>query len=173
MATSITTTRDLIRFRKFDSPIISTLSTYYLSLLASPSPASVLLRAAFFPAILNSSIRPRDAGLLKETDDKILEFFSLTPPNIVIIQGSITNEMIKNAWGSGKESGEMENKIFLSHALHSELMIAKDDDEKEILANLSVMVLATLTYELAEWLHVKVLSNFLCFFSLSNLLTRF
>lgn len=96
----------------------SRLSIYYVTkklihqLTSTTTPPSVLLRSAFFPAILNSTIKPRNPELSKEADNKILNFFNSNPTlNVVIVQGSITNKMIKSSWNK-EGSKEMENNFF-------------------------------------------------------------
>lgn len=135
MTTPLTITRDLIRFRKFESNPLSTLSNFLFTLLTSPSPSSILLRSSFIPAYLNSMNKPRDSNLLKEIDLKLLNLFE-NPPNVCIIQGSISSDLIDKAW-SNVENNDLKDKIFISFALNSELLQAKEDGEKEIEANLS------------------------------------
>lgn len=152
---AITSTRDLVRFRKLPSPAIQNIATAFLSHLSADSAAAAQLRAAFFPAITGTDTRPRDPVQLEAIDSRLRDHFS-NPPNIVIPQGIITTNQLVAAWGDGEKSGTaMANSIFIAFALHQELITAKEDGERVHEANLGIMVIATLAHELAQWIYCK------------------
>ncbi|GAA5827829.1 hypothetical protein JCM11251_007692 [Rhodosporidiobolus azoricus] len=162
---ALTVTRDLIHFRKLPpgQTALHTLASTFLTLLSSPSsaqPVSSALRQAFLPALLGTDARPRDAGLLQRADEQLRGMFE-QPPSVCLVQTVPGVEQVDQAWrasegeGAGSGGGGMRDKIFVAFALNQELERAKEEDEREEVANLSMMVIATLAYELAHWICVK------------------
>ncbi|BGP51425.1 hypothetical protein JCM10450v2_007367 [Rhodotorula kratochvilovae] len=145
-------TRDLAHFRKLPPRQTALLSVAdaFLSLLASPEhPLAPALRAAFLPALLGSDARPRDGGA---ADEQLRRLFA-QPPQVVLLQTVPVPEAVDAAWRA--QPNEMAERVFVAFPLHSELERAKEENEKEEDANLSMMVIATLTHELAQWIWVK------------------
>ncbi|TNY24124.1 hypothetical protein DMC30DRAFT_413602 [Rhodotorula diobovata] len=146
-------TRDLTHLRKLPArqTAFHAVADAFLTLLASPEhPTAPSLRAVFLPALLGvDASRPRDGGA---ADDQLRHLFE-HPPQVVLLQTVPSADSIDAAWRTCP--GEMAERVFVAFPLHSELERAKGEDEKEEVANLSMMVMATLTYELAQWIFVK------------------
>lgn len=137
------------------------------SFLASDSPSATQVRAGFLPALLASDLRRPGHGD-PSLDATLRNWFSC-PPNVVIVQGIITAQQISNAWNREQpkvgieaatvaaKSTPMQDSVFVPWALMQELEQAKssDEDTKEEQANLNVMLLSVLVYELAHWVYVK------------------
>ncbi|BGP19838.1 hypothetical protein JCM10213v2_007969 [Rhodosporidiobolus nylandii] len=151
----LTLTRDLVHFRKLPSRQTAFLDicTSFLSLLSSPShPSASSLRTAFLPALTGSSTRP-PATSLAALDAQLLSLFS-SPPAVVLVQTVPSVEQVENAWRADEE--QMKGRVFVAYALWQEMERAKEEGEREEVANLSMMIIATLAYELAQWICVKV-----------------
>ncbi|KPV72029.1 uncharacterized protein RHOBADRAFT_47212 [Rhodotorula graminis WP1] len=146
-------TRDLTHSRKLPGrqAAFHTVADAFLSLLASPEhPLAPALRAVFLPALLGiDAPRPRDNG---SADEQLRRLFE-DPPQVVLLQTVPSAEGVDAAWKT--RPAEMLSRVFAAFPLHSELERAKGEGEQEEVANLSMMVIATLTYELAHWIFVK------------------
>ncbi|GAA6036258.1 hypothetical protein JCM8097_006863 [Rhodosporidiobolus ruineniae] len=158
----LTVTRDLLHFRKSPAreTALPSLISSFLSLLGSPThPAAASLRSVFLPALTGTDARPRDAGLLGRADEQLRLFFAGEEgqgwPEVVLLQTVPSADQVEAAWRV-EDGARMRERIFVSMPLQKELERAKAEGEGEELANLSMMVLATLTYELAHWISVKV-----------------
>ncbi|GAA5888275.1 hypothetical protein JCM6882_008565 [Rhodosporidiobolus microsporus] len=160
----LTVTRDLIHYRKTPArqTALHTVASTFLTLLSSPSsaqPVAPSLRAAFLPALLGVDARPRDAALLARADEQLRLLFAERPPSVVLLQSVPSAEQVEAAWRAsegGEGGGGMRERVFVAFALNQELERAKEEDEREEVANLSMMVIATLAYELAHWICVKM-----------------
>ncbi|GAA5915576.1 uncharacterized protein JCM6883_004236 [Sporobolomyces salmoneus] len=153
----VSVTRDLVHFRKLPArhTALAAVATSFLNLLSSTDhPSAPQLRSAFLPALTGSDQKPRDPGVAQDFDRQLLDFF-LHPPAITLLQAVLSTDQIENAWKGGEDS-PMTNSIFLSFPLHQELERAKSEGQKEEIANLSMMVIATVAHELAQWIYVKV-----------------
>ncbi|GAA5980483.1 hypothetical protein JCM11641_003409 [Rhodosporidiobolus odoratus] len=151
-----TVTRDLIHYRKLPPRQISLLNVCdsYLSLLSNTDhPAGGPLRTAFLPALIGSDNRPRDATLLARLDEQLVSLFR-TPPAVVLLQTVPTAEQVDHAWRA--DEGGMRERVFLAFALQQEMERATEENAREEVANLSMLIIASLTYELAQWISVKV-----------------
>jgi len=154
-----------------------TVADAFISLLASPEhPLAPSLRNVFLPALLGiDAPRPRDNSSVDEQLRRLFE----EPPQVVLLQTVPSADSVETAWRT--QPGEMAERVFAAFPLHSELERAKSEGEQEEVANLSsassplvpsppfpppsltcssrrplaVMVIATLTYELAQWIFVK------------------
>ncbi|GAA5990441.1 hypothetical protein JCM10908_007374 [Rhodotorula pacifica] len=151
-------TRDLTHFRK--SPARRTallqLATAFLSLLASPTdPAAPSLRAAFIPASTDIDSRPSDPRAL-DLDLQRLFARAAEEVEIVLLQTVPMPEHVEEAWRAQSGSEKMGRRVFVALTLEGELERAREEGDKEEEANLSMMILATLAYELAHYIFVKV-----------------
>ncbi|GAA6014529.1 hypothetical protein JCM10207_001636 [Rhodosporidiobolus poonsookiae] len=153
----LTSTRDLVHYRKVPprQTALLTVANAYLSLLSSTDhPAAASLRTVFFPALTGSDLRPRDPSLLAQLDANLVDLFR-APPAVVLLQATPSADTINDAWKSA--NGEaMRERVFVAFSLHTEMENAKAEDDRESVANLSMMVIATLTFELAQWISVKM-----------------
>ncbi|GAA5872743.1 hypothetical protein JCM1840_004506 [Sporobolomyces johnsonii] len=157
VAKALTSNSATQHFRKLPpkQTAVAAVAASFLNLLASPDhPQASLLRSAFLPALTGSETRAREPAVVREQDDQLLAFFA-KPPAIALIQGVISSEQVENAWKAGRQSPMMD-LVFLGYPLHTELERAKGEDAKEEVANLSMMVITTLAYELAQWIFVKM-----------------
>jgi hypothetical protein len=169
---------DFQRFRKLPASqtCVATVATSFFTLLASDSPAATQVRAGFLPALLAS-----DARRPNQSDpvlDATLRHLFASPPNVVIVQGIVTAQQISAAWSrEQKQTGQttttavpsgapMRDSVLVPWALMQELEQASashggSDDavagaqEAEEVANLKIMVLSVLVYELAHWVFVR------------------
>ncbi|KAI5475611.1 hypothetical protein MNV49_001121 [Pseudohyphozyma bogoriensis] len=151
-AINLASTRDLARFRPFNSAPISSIASSFLAQLTAPSASGTALRSSFLAALLGSDARPREVAAMEQADERIRQLF-LSPPTIVVTQGAISPGMVAKAWDRGDGLRDM---VFICHAIHQEIVEAKDSGDRVHEANLGVMILATLAYEFAQWIHVKV-----------------
>ncbi|GAA5842708.1 hypothetical protein JCM3766R1_005758 [Sporobolomyces carnicolor] len=153
----VNVTRDLVHFRKLPArhTALAAVTTSFLNLLSSTEhPSAPQLRSAFLPALTGSDVKPRDPSLAHDLDRQILDFL-LHPPAVTLLQAVLSSDQIDNAWKAGAESPMM-NMIVLSFPLHQELERAKSEGQQEEVANLNMMIIATVAYELAQWIYVKV-----------------
>ncbi|BGP57996.1 hypothetical protein JCM8202_001766 [Rhodotorula sphaerocarpa] len=153
-------TRDLVHFRK--SPprrtVLSTLVTTFLNLLASPSdPLAPSLRAAFIPASTGTDARPSDPRAL---DLELQQVFARAAAageegelEVVLLQTVPSTEQVEEAWRAGAE--KMKRRVFVALTLEGEIGRAREEGEREEEANLSMIILATLAYELAHWVFIQ------------------
>ncbi|GAA6059920.1 hypothetical protein JCM10212_003060 [Sporobolomyces blumeae] len=153
----LTVTRDLVHFRKVPPKhtALAAVATSFINLLASPDhPSGPLLRSAFLPALTGTDHRSRDTAVQQELDRQLLALFQ-RPPTITLLQAVLSTEQIDHAWQAGQQSPMMD-MIGVSFPLHQELERAKSEAAKEEVANLSMLVIATVAHELAHWIFVKV-----------------
>ncbi|GAA5960876.1 hypothetical protein JCM3765_007521 [Sporobolomyces pararoseus] len=153
----VNVTRDLVHFRKLPArhTALNAVATSFINLLSSPDhPSAPQLRSAFLPALTGTDVKPRDPAIAQDLDRQILDFFS-HPPSITLLQAVLSQDQIDNAWKLGADS-PMVDTITLSFPLHQELERAKSESHKEEIANLSMMIIATVAHELAQWIYVKV-----------------
>ncbi|GAA6007516.1 hypothetical protein JCM11491_004192 [Sporobolomyces phaffii] len=153
----LSSTRDLVHFRKVPArqSALAAVAASFLNLLSSTEhPSAPQLRSAFLPALIGMDTKPRDPAILQDLDRQLLDYF-LHPPTITLVQSVITPDQVDNIWKTGVDS-PMYNMIVLSYALHQELERAKSENAKEEIANLSMLVIATVAHELAQWIYVKV-----------------
>lgn len=101
---------------------------------------------------------------LVEADDLLCTglIFS-SPPTIVVHQGLFTQTHVDKAWAvargelplsAAQQQGmhvSIADSVFVPFALNQELKQARTEGEREQEANLGMMVLATVTFELAHW----------------------
>ncbi|KAK4702549.1 hypothetical protein P7C70_g3668, partial [Phenoliferia sp. Uapishka_3] len=146
-------TRDLVRFRRFNTPILEIAQTF-LSALSEDTPQATSLRAAFFPALLGVEGRPKDRLAVQTADERLRGLFQQGPSSIIVPQGNISGQQINAAWGEGK--GPVYDSLFLGWSLHQQLADARSSGEKVEEANLGIMIIATLAHELAQWIFVQV-----------------
>ncbi|GAA6009354.1 uncharacterized protein JCM10292_001385, partial [Rhodotorula paludigena] len=133
---------------------LATVADSFLSLLASPDhPSAPSLRGVFLPALLGSDARPRDPSQLAALDSQLAGLFA-QPPQIVALQTVPSQDAVDKAWRDFPR--EMAERVFVAYPLHTEMERAKEENEKEELANLSMLVIATLAHELAQWIWVKM-----------------
>ncbi|KAM0751223.1 hypothetical protein T439DRAFT_325372 [Meredithblackwellia eburnea MCA 4105] len=148
-------TRDLLRCRRVQSPVVEVAQSF-LEVLQSELPSSVLLRQAFFPALLATDTRPRDAAAVEVADDRLRTLFKEGPASIILPQCLVSPHHVAQAWSetqSGK--GGMLESVFVPWTLHQQISDARAAGDREEEANLSIMLLATLAYELSHWIFVK------------------
>ncbi|GAA6053767.1 hypothetical protein JCM3770_005107 [Rhodotorula araucariae] len=147
-------TRDLAHFRKLPArqTALSSVADAFFALLASADhPLAPAVRAVFLPALLGRDATLRDGA--GGPDEVLRRLFVEQPPHVVLLQTIPSAEAVDAAWRA--EPTAMAARVFVAYTLHTELERAKGEDEKEEMANLSMMVIATLAYELAQWVWVK------------------
>ncbi|GAA5877983.1 hypothetical protein JCM16303_002803 [Sporobolomyces ruberrimus] len=150
-------TRDLVHFRKLPAKhtALAAVSTSFLNLLSSTEhPSATHLRSAFLPALTGTDSRPRVPLVAQDLDRQLIDFFQ-HPPTITLLQAVLSPDQVENIWKT-RDDSVMLNTIVLTFSLHQELERAKSEDVKEEIANLNMMVIATVAYELAQWIYVKV-----------------
>ncbi|GAA5869553.1 hypothetical protein JCM8547_001521 [Rhodosporidiobolus lusitaniae] len=151
----LTVTRDLVHYRKLpprQTALFTVVSSFFSLLSSTSHPSASSVRTAFLPALTGTDARP-NPQLLARADEQLIQLFS-SPPAVVLLQTVPSAEQIENAWRS--EGERMSETVFVSFPLHVELERAKGEDEREEVANLSMLVIATLAYELAQWISVKL-----------------
>ncbi|GAA5960667.1 hypothetical protein JCM21900_005447 [Sporobolomyces salmonicolor] len=156
VAKALTSKLTAQHFRKLlpNQTAVAAIAASFINLLASPDhPQASHLRSAFFPALSGTETRA-DPAVAREQDQQLLAFFA-NPPAITLIQGVVSSEQVENAWKAGRQSPMM-GLVFVGFPLHVELERAKAEDAKEEVANLSMMVIGTVAYELAQWIFVKI-----------------
>uniref|UniRef100_A0A0K3CPN7 Uncharacterized protein n=2 Tax=Rhodotorula toruloides TaxID=5286 RepID=A0A0K3CPN7_RHOTO len=146
-------TRDLLHFRKVPArqTALLNVTNSFLSLLTSTdNPSSASIRSIFLPALTAADARPTSASSAA-LDTHLLTLLSTETPQLVLLQTVPTIEQLEAAWRAGVMSG----RVFVGAALNAELERAREEDARDEVANLSIMVIATLAYELAHWIYVK------------------
>ncbi|BGP27431.1 hypothetical protein Rt10032_c15g5412 [Rhodotorula toruloides] len=144
-------TRDLLHFRKVparQTALLSVANSFLALLTSSDNPSSPSLRSIFLPALTATDSRPSSTAAL---DAHLLNVLGTDTPQIVLLQTVPTVEQVEAAW----KEGQMGGRIFVGAALNNEFERAKEEDARDEVANLSIMVIATLAYELAQWIYVK------------------
>ncbi|BGP11165.1 hypothetical protein JCM10049v2_007064 [Rhodotorula toruloides] len=147
-------TRDLLKhFRKVpahQTALLSVANAFLALLTSTDNPASAAVRSIFLPALTASDARPTSASSAA-LDTHLLTLFSTETPQLVLLQTVPTIEQLEAAW----REGQMVGWVFVGAALNAELERAREEDARDEVANLSIMVIATLAYELAHWIYVK------------------